>query len=95
MPAHVAHRRGEEPNYGGTDKTGRNGRHQWAWDSVGSYTVLFVLKVITYFVTGVGVMYAEALHSLADMLISGFLLVAALWSRKPADQRYRFGYRRA
>ncbi len=58
--------------------------------ALGGYTVLFVLKLITYFVTGVGVMYAEALHSLADMLISGFLLVAALWSRKPADQQYRF-----
>ncbi len=63
--------------------------------ALGGYTVLFVLKLITYFVTGVGVMYAEALHSLADMLISGFLLVAALWSRKPADQQYRFGYGRA
>lgn len=40
-------------------------------------------------------MYAEALHSLADMIISGFLLLAALWSRKPSDANYRFGYGRA
>ena len=63
--------------------------------ALGGYTVLFALKLITYLVTGIGVMYAESLHSLADMLISGFLLVAALWSRKPADQSYRYGYGRA
>jgi len=63
--------------------------------ALGGYTVLFALKLITYFVTSIGVMYAESLHSLADMLISGFLLVAALWSRKPADQSYRYGYGRA
>lgn len=63
--------------------------------ALGAYTVLFALKLITYFVTGIGVMYAESLHSLADMLISGFLLIAALWSRKPADQSYRYGYGRA
>ncbi len=63
--------------------------------ALGAYTVLFTIKLITYLVTGLGVMYAEALHSLADILISGFLLVAALWSRKPADQSYRYGYGRA
>lgn len=63
--------------------------------ALGGYSVLFLLKLLTYFATGIGVMYAEALHSLADMLISGFLLVAALWSRKPADQNYRYGYGRA
>ena len=63
--------------------------------ALAGYTVLFALKLITYLVTGIGVMYAESLHSLADMLISGFLLVAALWSRKPADQSYRYGYGRA
>lgn len=63
--------------------------------ALSGYTVLFAMKLITYFVTGIGVMYAESLHSLADMLISGFLLVAALWSRKPADQAYRYGYGRA
>ncbi len=63
--------------------------------ALGAYTVLFTIKLITYLVTGLGVMYAETLHSVADMLISGFLLVAALWSRKPADQSYRYGYGRA
>ncbi len=63
--------------------------------ALGGYTVLFILKLITYLVTGLGVMYAESLHSLADMLISGFLLIAALWSRKPADESFRYGYGRA
>ncbi len=63
--------------------------------ALAGYTLLFALKLATYFVTGLGVMYAEALHSLADMLISGFLLVAARWSSKPADQHYRYGYGRA
>ncbi|HEY3374215.1 MAG TPA: cation diffusion facilitator family transporter [Candidatus Aquicultor sp.] len=63
--------------------------------ALAGYTVLFVGKLVTYFMTGIGVMYAEALHSLADMLISGFLLIALIWARKPADREYRFGYGRA
>lgn len=34
-------------------------------------------------------------HSLTDMLITGFLLTAAIWSRREADERYHFGYERA
>jgi len=33
----------------------------------------------------------EALHTLSDVLISGFLLVAAIWSRKEADEVHMFG----
>lgn len=61
----------------------------------GGYVVLFGGKLAVYYLTGIGVMFAEALHSLADMLISGFLLAAFFWSRRPADEDYRFGYGRA
>ncbi len=65
------------------------------WIALAGYTVLFAGKLAAYFVTNLGVMFAEAMHSLADMLIAAFLLVAAYWSRKPADADYRFGYGRA
>lgn len=38
---------------------------------------------------------AEALHTLSDIFVSGFLLVAAIWSRKEADEVHMFGYGRA
>lgn len=38
---------------------------------------------------------AEALHTLSDIFVSGFLLVATIWSGKDADEVHMFGYGRA
>lgn len=38
---------------------------------------------------------AEALHTLSDVFISAFLLFAAYWSQKPADEFHMFGHGRA
>lgn len=65
------------------------------WIALAGYSVLFVGKLGAYFVTHLGVMFAEAMHSMADMLITGFLLIAAWVSSKPADDDFRLGYGRA
>lgn len=65
------------------------------WFALGAYTLLLVLKLAAFFYTGLGVMFAEAMHSTADVLIVGFLLIATYISRKPADAAFRFGYGRA
>lgn len=65
------------------------------WMALAGYTLLFAIKLAAYFVTHLGVMFAEAMHSTADMLIVGFLLVATYVSKRPADSSYRFGYGRA
>jgi cation diffusion facilitator family transporter len=65
------------------------------WIALGGYTVLFFGKLAAYFVTHLGVMFAEAMHSMADMLIAAFLLIAAWVSSKPADEYFRLGYGRA
>ncbi|MCL7454224.1 MAG: cation diffusion facilitator family transporter [Anaerolineae bacterium] len=65
---------------------------KWA---LGLYILVFALKLGAYFLTGVMVLFAEALHTLSDIFISGFLLVAAIWSRKEADEVHMFGYGRA
>jgi divalent metal cation (Fe/Co/Zn/Cd) transporter len=57
--------------------------------------VVFAAKLAAYFATGVMALFAEALHTLSDIFISGFLLVAAVYSRRKADERYMFGYGRA
>jgi ferrous-iron efflux pump FieF len=59
------------------------------------YVVIFAGKLSVYFVTSVMALLAEALHTLADILISGFLLVATYYSRKVADRVHMFGYGRA
>ncbi len=59
------------------------------------YAVVFAAKLGVYLVSGVMVLLAEALHTLSDILISAFLLVATLWSRKEADEVHMFGYGRA
>lgn len=63
--------------------------------ALGVYAVIFAAKLITYFVTGVMAMMAEALHTLSDVFIFGFLLLAAIWSRKASDKTHMFGYGRA
>jgi cation diffusion facilitator family transporter len=59
------------------------------------YVVVLAAKLGAYYVTGVIALFAEALHTLSDIFISGFLLVATLYSRRAADERHMFGYGRA
>ena len=63
--------------------------------SVALYVVVFGMKLGVYFYTGVMALLAEGLHTLSDIFVSGFLLVAAHWSRKQADEVHMFGYGRA
>src|SRR5512138_605752 len=59
------------------------------------YAIVFAGKLITYMVTGVMAVFAEALHTLSDIFISGFLLAALHWARKKADREHMFGHGRA
>ncbi len=63
--------------------------------ALATYVVVFVLKIAAWWVTGLFALLAEAVHTLSDLVISGFLLLADRFSRRPADARYRFGYGRA
>ena len=62
---------------------------------VGVYVLVFAMKLAVYFMTGVMALLAEALHTLSDIFVSSFLLVAIVWSRKEADEVHMFGYGRA
>lgn len=59
------------------------------------YVVVFVMKLGVWLLSGVIALFAEALHTLSDLFISGFLLAAALWSRRSADEHHPFGHGRA
>jgi cation diffusion facilitator family transporter len=63
--------------------------------AVAVYVVIFALKLAAYFFTGVMALLAEALHTLSDIFVSGFLLIALLWSQRKADAVHMFGYGRA
>jgi len=63
--------------------------------TLGVYIIIFGLKLAVYLMTGVMALFAEALHTLSDIFISGFLLLAAYYSRKAADQAHMFGHGRA
>lgn len=62
--------------------------------ALGVYFLVFAMKLAVYFLTGVMALMAEALHTLSDIFVSGFLLVAAYYSRKAADAEHMFGYGR-
>jgi cation diffusion facilitator family transporter len=53
------------------------------------------MYLTAYYLTNVLVLRAEALHTLSDVLISSFLLLAVYWSKKPADEYHMFGHGRA
>ncbi len=59
------------------------------------YVGIFALKLVAYLMTGVMALLAESLHTLSDIFVAGFLLLAALYSRKQADATHMFGYGRA
>ena len=60
-----------------------------------SYIVLFALQLTAYFMTGILVLFAQALEVLSDVMVSAFLLHSVIWSRKPADKIHMFGHGRA
>lgn len=59
------------------------------------YLLIFAMKLVVYFMSGVMALLAEALHTLSDIFVSGFLLVAIFYSRKKPDETHMFGYGRA
>ena len=63
--------------------------------ALGAYFLVFALKLVVYAMSGVMALLAEALHTLSDIFVTGFLLFAAYYSRKSADQEHMFGYGRA
>ncbi len=59
------------------------------------YLVVFALKLAVYLMSGVMALLAEALHTLSDIFIAGFLLIATIYSHKKADEEHMFGHGRA
>lgn len=65
------------------------------WISVATYVVIFSLKLAAYIATGVLALLAESFHTLADIVVSGFLLLALYYSRRAPDAEHMFGHTRA
>jgi ferrous-iron efflux pump FieF len=63
--------------------------------TLGLYVAIFAMKIAAYWVSGVVALLAEGLHTLSDIFISAFLLVAAWYSGRAADRVHMFGYGRA
>jgi len=63
--------------------------------ALGAYALVFVMKMVVYYLTDIMALMAEALHTLSDIFVSGFLLLAVYYSRKSADKVHMFGYGRA
>ncbi len=63
--------------------------------TLGLYILIFSLKLAAYFASGVMALLAESLHTLSDIFVAGFLLIAAVYSRRAADETHMFGHGRA
>jgi cation diffusion facilitator family transporter len=62
--------------------------------TLGLYILIFVMKLAAYFLSGVMALLAEALHTLTDIFVAAFLLVAIVYSRREADTEHVFGHGR-
>jgi len=58
------------------------------------YAVTFVAKLGVYFATSVMALLAEAMHTLSDVIVVGFLLLAVRWSSDAPDEEHMFGHER-
>jgi len=65
------------------------------WLSIIGNTILFVLKYWAGIVSGSVALIADAWHTLTDSLSSVIVLVAAWFSKKPADDEHPYGHGRA
>jgi len=63
--------------------------------TVGVYALVLVMKLAVYFMSGVMALLAEALHTLSDLFVSGFLLAAMYVARRAPDRVHTFGHGRA
>jgi len=63
--------------------------------TLGVYCGIFALKLAAYFLSGVLALFAEAMHTLSDVFVAAFLLIALYYSRRSADNVHMFGYGRA
>jgi ferrous-iron efflux pump FieF len=70
-------------------------RDSGLWLAAAVYAIVLALKVVAFALTGVMAVFAEALHTLSDLVISAFLLLAAVLSRRAADEEHMFGHERA
>ena len=59
------------------------------------YCTIFALKLVAYLLSGVFSLFAEAMHTLSDVFVAAFLLIALYYSRRSADNLHMFGYARA
>jgi divalent metal cation (Fe/Co/Zn/Cd) transporter len=77
-----------------TAKPNRSGELRALQLSMGTYALIFIIKVMAYFVAGVLALLAEGIHSLIDIIIVVFLIVALTlkYSRKMADDTHMFGH---
>ena len=76
-------------------ETARRGEVAALRTAVAMYLLVFGLKLGVYLATGVLALLAEALHTLSDIFVSGFLLVALFYARRGEDQEHMFGHGRA
>lgn len=54
--------------------------------------VVTVIKFVAFVLSGSGAMMSEAIHSFADTVNQGLLFIGKRQSKRPADERFHYGY---
>lgn len=63
--------------------------------TVALYGLQFALKLGVFLITGVMALLAEALHTLSDIFVAGFLLASLVISNRESDEEHPYGHGRA
>lgn len=62
------------------------------WVALGANLSIFAIKAVSALISNSAAMFSEALHSLADLVNSIFLLIGIRLAIRPADEEHPFGY---
>lgn len=57
-----------------------------------SNAAIVIVKIAAFLITGSASMFSEALHSVADTVNQGLLMIGMSRSSKPGDKKHPFGY---
>lgn len=65
-----------------------------AWMTLTGGLVIFVLKLVAYYLSGSVALLSDALESIVNLLASGLMIYAVYLSEEPADRTHNYGHQK-
>jgi len=70
----------------------RGSELRWAWLSLAVGTLLLVIKLVAYFLTGSQAVFSDALENVVNVITAAFAVYAISLAHRPADAEHPYGH---